>query len=192
MNKTITISVAGIIAVLVSIFIGYLIGRSSVKLPETKKEVEIKWKKGDVIFDTIAMPVPYKVIIPDTIVLTDTIKTDTAALYAVWKDYHLERDYNLDFSNDSIGIVKIDAKINQNKLVSATSIIQPNILTITEKETIYKVPTLQIWAMVGTSIDLKTNKMQVGADIKGKFIIGASGLRFNDKFGYTIDLGIKF
>ena len=104
----------------------------------------------------------------------------------------MERKYALDFSNDSLGTFKVDAKVSQNKLISATSFIQPNIRTVYEKEVIYKVPTIQPWAMIGTSIDFRTNKLQFGLDLKNKYVIGVSGLRIEDKYGYTLDFGIKF
>jgi hypothetical protein len=188
MNKKITISLTGIIAVIISLFIGYLWGRSSVELPAPEHIVEVKWEKGDIVRDTIETPVPYEVKVPDSI----PIPTDTAALFAIWQDYYLERKYPLDFSNDSLGIFKVDAKVSQNKLISATSFIRPNIRTVYEKEVIYKVPTLQPWAMIGTSIDFRTNKIQFGLDIKNKYIIGASGLRVDDKYSYTFDFGINF
>lgn len=190
MNNKITISLTGIIAVAISLFLGYLWGRSSVELPAPKRIVEVKWEKGEVVRDTFEKPVPYEVKVPDSIPIF--IPTDTAALFAIWQDYYLERKYALDFSNDSLGTFKVDAKVSQNKLISATSFIQPNIRTVYEKEVIYKVPTIQPWAMIGTSIDFRTNKLQFGLDLKNKYVIGVSGLRIEDKYGYTLDFGIKF
>lgn len=190
MNKSITISIGGLIAVGIALFLGYLWGRSSVELPAPKRIVEVKWEKGEIVRDTIDRPVPYEVEIPvDRPVF---IPTDTAALFAIWQDYYLERKYALDFSNDSLGVFKVDAKVSQNKLISATSLIQPNIRIVYEREVIYKVPTLQPWALIGTSADFRTNKIQFGLDIKNKFIIGASGIRLDDKYGYTFDFGVKF
>lgn len=190
MNKKITISVSAIIAIVVALLIGYFWGRSSVELPTPKRIVEVKWEKGDIIRDTIKVPEPYEVLVPDSIPVF--IPTDTAALFAIWQDYYKERRYDLDFSNDSLGTFKVDAHVSQNKLISATSFIQPNIRTVYEREVIYKVPTLQPWAMIGTSADFRTNKIQFGLDIKNKYVIGASGIRLDDKYGYTLDFGIKF
>lgn len=190
MNNKITKILTVIIVVVIFLFLGYLWGRSSVELPATKRIVEVKWKKGDVVRDTVEKPVPYEVKVPDSIPIF--IHTDTAALFAIWQDYYLERKYTLDFSNDSLGTFKVDANVSQNKLISSTSFIQPNIRTVHEKEVIYKVPTIQPWVMIGTSIDFRTNKIQFGLDIKNKFIIGASGIRLDDKYGYTLDFGIKF
>ena len=98
----------------------------------------------------------------------------------------------LDFSNDSIGTFRVDATVNQNKLISATSLIQPNIRTVYEKEVIYKKDKWVPWAMIGTSIDLKTNKVQFGVDLNQKYVLGVSGIRMCDKYSYTLDFGIKF
>ena len=190
MNNKITISLTGIIAVAISLFLGYLWGRSSVELPAPKRIVEVKWEKGEVVRDTVEKPVPYEVKVPDSIPIF--IPTDTAALFAIWQDYYLERKYALDFSNDSLGTFKVDAKVSQNKLISATSFIQPNIRTVYEKEVIYKKEKWVPWAMIGTSVDLKTNKVQFGVDLNQKYVIGVSGIRMDDRYRYTLDFGIKF
>lgn len=191
MNKKVTISVGGIIALLVAIFIGYLIGRSSVNIPKKTRIVEVKWEKGEVITDTIKVPEPYEVSVPEYIIVPP-VPTDTAALYATWSDYHLKRKYGLDFSNDTLGTFKVDAVVYQNRLISATSFIQPNIRTIKETQVIYKVPALQFYALIGSSVDFKYNQIQAGVDIRNKFMIGGSAIRLNKEFGYTINAGIKF
>lgn len=172
----------------VGFFIGYLVfGKTE---PVVNRIVEIKWQKGETVRDTVDCPVPVETIIRDSIPVP--VPTDTAALFAVWQDYYLERKYALDFSNDSIGTFRVDATVNQNKLISATSLIQPNIRTVYEKEVIYKKEKWIPWAMIGTSVDLKTNKVQFGVDLNQKYVIGVSGIRMDDRYGYTLDFGIKF
>ena len=190
MNKTFTISIGGLIALAVSCVIGYFLGRSSVDVPEPKKEIIINWVPGKTVTNTITKPEPYAV--HDTTIKIVEAPIDTAALYAVWRDYYLSRDYNLDFSDDSLGVFKVQASVQENKLISATSTIKPNIRTVTERETIYKVPIIQFYTLIGTSLDLSTNQIQAGIDLKQKYMIGASGIRMNDKWGYTINFGIKF
>lgn len=178
--------------IFLSLLLGYFWGRSSVDVPVPSRIVEIKWMKGNVVRDTINRPVPVETIVYKRDSIPVPIPTDTAALFAVWRDYYLERKYELDFSNDSLGVFKVDASVSQNRLISATSTIQTNIRTVYEKEVIYKVPTLQPWAMIGTSVDLRTNKIQVGLDLKQKYMFGVSGIRMDDKYSYTLDFGIKF
>lgn len=188
-SKNILIAVL-ILAICLSVgfFIGYLVfGKTE---PVVNRIVEIKWQKGETVRDTVDCPVPVETIIRDSIPVP--VPTDTAALFAVWKDYYLERKYALDFSNDSIGTFRVDATVNQNKLISATSLIQPNIRTVYEKEVIYKKEKWVPWAMIGTSVDLKTNKVQFGVDLNQKYVIGVSGIRMDDRYGYTLDFGIKF
>lgn len=188
-SKNILIAVL-ILAICLSVgfFIGYLVfGKTE---PVVNRIVEIKWQKGETVRDTVDCPVPVETIIRDSIPVP--VPTDTAALFAVWKDYYLERKYALDFSNDSIGTFRVDATVNQNKLISATSLIQPNIRTVYEKEVIYKKDKWVPWAMIGTSVDLKTNKVQFGVDLNQKYVIGVSGIRMDDRYGYTLDFGIKF
>lgn len=191
MNKSVTISVGGIIAIVIAVFIGYLWGSSNVTIPDPEIKEVVKWEKEPyAVHDTIYKPEPYEVKVPiDRPVF---IPTDTAALFAVWCDYYLKRDYKLDFSNDTLGTFIVNASIQENKLLSATSTVQPLRKVITRTETVYKVPTMQPWLMIGTSPTFNTQKIQFGLDIKNKFIIGASGIRLNDDYGYTIDFGVKF
>lgn len=191
MNKKITISVGALIVVVIALFLGYLWGRSSVELPAPEIKEVVKWEKEPyAVHDTIKVPEPYAVEVP--VDRPVPVPTDTAALFAVWCDYYLKRDYKLDFSNDTLGTFIADVSIQENKLLSATSTIQPIRKVITRTETVYKVPKLQPWIMFGTSPKLDVQKLQFGLDLNNKFIIGASGLRIRDEYGYTIDLGIKF
>lgn len=191
MNKSITISVGGIIAIAIAVFIGYLWGQSNVTIPEAEIKEVVKWEKEPyAVHDTIYEPKPYRVEVPvDRPVF---IPTDTAALFAVWCDYYLKRDYKLDFSNDTLGTFIVNASIRENKLLSATSTVQPVRKVIEREKTVYKVPAMQPWVMIGTSPTLNTQKIQFGLDIKNKYIFGASGIRLDDKYGYTLDFGIKF
>ena len=173
--------------------VGFLIGWLLIKPdaePDVRRIVEIKYVKGDTITKTIPYPVPY--IVTDSVRVPVPVATDTAALFAVWRDYYLKREYALDFSNDTVGVFKVNAAVSENKLIYATSIIQPNIRTVTEREVIYKHRKWVPWAMIGTSVDFRTNKVQLGLDINERYTIGASGIRLDDKYGYTIDFGIKF
>ena len=98
----------------------------------------------------------------------------------------------MDFSNDTLGAFKVDAVVNQNKLISVNSFIEPNIRTVYETKTIYKVPTIQFYGILGSSVDLKTNKVQFGIDLRQKYMMGVSGIRIGNENSYTIDLGVKF
>lgn len=191
-NKVIIAIVSGIIV----FFLGFFIGKNNIK--EVKKEIQTvtKWEKGQTVHDSILMPQPYEVIsykykegktIHDSVLVSQ--KIDTAAILA---DYNLLRKYNLDFSNDSLGTFKVNAEVSQNKLMKATSLITPNIKTVYQKETIYKVKKLQWYTILGTSLDMRTNKMQIGVDLNQHYLFGISGIRLGDNYGYTIDAGIKF
>lgn len=193
MNNRVKEMLIAIGLVAVGISVGVLIGYMFIKPdaePDVQRIVEIKYVKGDTITDTIRCPVPYRVT--DSVRVPIPIPTDTAALFAVWKDYYLKREYSLDFSNDTLGVFKVDAAVSENKLLYAFSTVQPNIRTVTEREVIYKQRKWVPWAMIGTSVDFRTNKLQFGLDINEKYTIGASGIRLDDKYGYTIDFGIKF
>lgn len=197
MNKSITISVASIIIAAVAFFLGYLVGRAWKKgeAAGTKTTVEIKQSKYEV-HDTIRCPEPYAVYYDREVVVHDTIQSfipqvvDTAAILA---DYFLTRKYNFDFSDDSLGIFQFDATVNQNKLTSMVSNIHPYEKVVTKTETFYKVKPLQFYIMAGTNVhNFNTQKIQFCIDLRQKFLIGVSGIRLEDKYNYTIDLGVKF
>lgn len=192
MNRKFTISIGSIIAAVVIFFLGYLIGRGYADTVEIEKEV-VKWKKEylPAIHDTISIPVPCYVFNTDTVerIIEHTLEVDTFAILA---DYYKVRNYKLDFSNDSIGIFRVDVDITKNSLSQARSEVKPIKYTQEIVRTVSKVKTLQFYGILGSSIDTKTNKVQLGLDLRQKFLIGASGIRMDDKIGYTIDLGIKF
>lgn len=58
----------------------------------------------------------------DTITITEHIPADTAGIIA---DYLKKREYELDFSTDSIGVYKVQAVVYCNRLASASATIVP-------------------------------------------------------------------
>ena len=98
----------------------------------------------------------------------------------------------MDFSNDSVGIFKVNLDITKNSLAKACSEIRPIRTTVETIRTINNIKTIQLYSILGSSVDLKTNKIQFGVDLRQKYLIGVSGIRMDDRYGYTIDLGMKF
>ena len=192
MNKKVTISIGSIIALVAAFIIGVLIGKGYTDTVEVEKEV-VKWKTEQLppIHDTIRMPVPYLVFDTDTVfkLIEHQAEVDTLKILA---DYYRVRKYNLDFSNDSAGVFKVNIEVTKNMLANASSEIRPIRTTIERIKTINNVRTLQFYGMFGSSLDFKTNKIQVGLDFRQKYLLGVSGIRWGDKYGYTIDLGVKF
>ena len=170
--------------------VGYYVGRSNREVV-TKTQRIYSWSKGKEIIKEI--PIPEPEVVYKTIEKEVPIPIDTAALYAVWCDYHNVNKYTFDFSDDSVGVFKVDFSVSENRVSeSPKATIQPNILTITETNTVYKVPTIQGYAMIGASVNLNTFQVQAGIDVKQKFLIGASGIRLNNAWGYTVNFGMKF
>ena len=187
MNKKITISVATIIALVLGVISGFFIGRSYISEPiETVKEI-VKYEKLPADTIKIMYPEPYKVY--DTITDLQTIYVDTAKSI---DDYFKVREYHLDFSKDTLGSFIVDAKVHQNSLIYAEAQIEPIIKTVTTTKTEYKVKAFQIYAMLGSSIDLRCNQIQAGVDVADKYMFGVSGVRLGDKLGYTLNVGLKF
>lgn len=191
MASEVKISKAAIISVVVAFIVGFLISRAFIEEPTTIVKESVKYEPSPyAVHDTIEKPVPYEVIKDSIVYLPGKlVEVDTAAILS---DYFLKRRYKLDFSTDTTGTFLINAEVCENKLVNAISTIRPLYRTRTKEKVIYKVPALQFYGMIGTSVDLKTNKIQFGVDLKQKFMIGASGMRLDDRYGYTLDFGIKF
>lgn len=181
---------------LVSAVLGFVLGRITIndkKSVETKETV--KYVPSTVIVtDTIFNPQPYNVFIPaDTVYkyLTKFEKVDTAEIL---KDYYLTRQYSLDFSNDTLGIFKVNAEVGQNKLLKANSFVNPIIKTVYRENTVtqYKTKLFQPFLLVGTSPKFDVQQATIGIDLRQKYLIGVSGIRWDNKYNYTINLGIKF
>jgi hypothetical protein len=184
-----------VIASIVLLAVGFLLGRLTFteRASEQTREV-VKYVKSSIVLrDTITQQklIPYETFVADTVYqyLTTVVEVDTAAIL---KDYYLSRRYNLDFSDDTVGTFLVDAEVNQNRLVYASSTIQPITKTVYTENTVYRSPTIQFYGMLGTSVNLKTNKLSFGVDLKQRYLLGVSGIRFDDNYNYTIDFGIKF
>lgn len=177
-----------LIAFVVGFLVGYFLAKSYLDKPEEIIKTVIKYEKGDTDTIKIDNPVPYKVY--DTITKLQVVYVvDTNK---VIDDYFKVREYKLDFSNDTLGSFLVNAKVHQNLLLSAKAQITPIIKTMTTDKIKYEVKTFSFYTMLGTSIDLKCNKISAGVKLKDKFMIGASGIRMNDCFNYTIDFGMVF
>lgn len=179
-----------LITILLALIAGFFAGRSSVKT-KINRIVEVKWMSSDIVVrDTIKVPVPYEVRIPvDRPIF---VSSDTILNKEVWDDYYTEKRYNLDFSNDSLGIFKVDALVYKNNIIESSSYIQPNIKVIKEKEIFENVRLINPWICVGSSFDFKTNQIQIGVDLKNKYMLSVSGVRLNSNYGYNINFGYKF
>ena len=195
MGKNIVIRRSSIILAILMFVLGFVVSRLTIGEQELKTKTVIKYEKQPyAVHDTIDCPVPYAEY-RDTgsikyIFLTgEPIEPDTSAILA---DYLVRRKYNLDFSNDTLGVFKVDAEVTQNHLVNAVSTVQPIIRTIETEKTIYKQKKLQFWGMFGTSPKLDFNKVQIGLDLKERYMIGVSGYLYDNKYDYTIDFGYKF
>ena len=195
MGKNIVIRRSSIILAILMFVLGFVVSRLTIGEQELKTKTVIKYEKQPyAVHDTIDCPVPYAEY-RDTgsikyIFLTgEPIEPDTSAILA---DYLVRRKYNLDFSNDTLGVFKVDAEVTQNHLVNAVSTIQPIIRTVETEKTIYKQKKLQFWGMFGTSPKLDFNKVQIGLDLNEHYMIGVSGYLYDNKYDYTIDFGYKF
>ena len=191
----IALGVAVAVMLLLSWFWGYSVGhRGDEIIYDTITNTEVRYIKGDTVIQRIDRPVPYRVT--DTIVKEIELDKpfDTMAVMNVWRDYFLEREYDLAFGNDTLGDFNVHAKVQENQLLSAEAVIQPNIKTITETKTVYvdKIRKIQPYVLVGTSVNLRCNQLQAGIDIKQKYSVGASVIRQENKVNYTINIGYKF
>ena len=56
----------------------------------------------------------------------------------------------------------------------------------------YKTKTLQPFILVGTSPKFDFQKATIGFDLSQRYMLGVSGVRWDDRYYYSIDFGIKF
>lgn len=180
-----------ILIVGISFFCGVLVNMLFQRTPDPvikEKIVETVKPIPYPVVDTLRIPEPVE-IPGEPVPVYITVPADTAEIVA---DYLIKRKYTLDFSSDTLGTYKVDVDIQANRLISGVSTIRPIIRTITKEKTIYKTEKLQFYGIVGTSVDFRTNKVQFGIDLNQKFLIGVSGIRLDNNYGYTIDFGTKF
>lgn len=188
--NTIKIAFYFIVAVLLMLC-GYFI-RKGFETPCNGTQIVVHDTIPETVRDTVDKPVPFLVehTLPgDTVYMPRHIDT-----LAILKDYYLKRSYEIDFSNDSIGTFIVQSVITENKLLKQTSQIKPKIkvVKVIETKTVEKIKPLQIYTLVGSSIDFRTQQISAGFDINQKFLIGVSGIRFDNNLGWTINAGVKF
>jgi hypothetical protein len=170
-------------------FIGYFWGKS--KTETTPKEVEVvKYLPGKTIHDTLYRFKTYKEIIHDTI--DNYIKYDTSLLYSTFLEFNKEKNYKLNFGNDTIGKFDVDLKIQHNELQRAISDFIPIQKVITNTKIIREIPTYQFYGMLGSDFNLKTSKIELGLDYKQKYMFSIAGIRHKQDYFYTINVGLKF
>ena len=175
-----------VILFLAGFFTGKYINHSK---PTESVTYDTIYVKGDTIKTLIKDPVPYEVILHDTV----PVPADTAQLFAIWEDYYLKRKYKLDFSNDTIGTFVVDAVVTENKLVQSDATIQPITQVITKTEQVNKVTFIRGYAGLGTSVhNFNTQKVTLGAQFVERFNVGVTAIRYKENFTYTIDFGIMF
>ena len=174
---------------------GVLLGYMKIKNScEPRTEIRYEYIWGDTVVKEISVPKPYTVYLHDTIerIVVERQKIDTAQLYETWLDYHRIRRYDLDFSDDSLGVFRVDVSVSENRISdSVKAIIQPRILMVTKTETVYETKSKQSYVMMGASPDFRTMQIQAGVGIRN-VLVGVSGIRMNDDLGYTINVGYKF
>lgn len=188
--KNIKLYLSIALAVVLLLLGGYFGYKIRVGQEKPCPSVEVKVDTFEVVSkDTVVNPVPYYVV--NTIHDTLKTKVDTALIL---DDYYKKKKYAFDFSTDSTGRFKVDVTVNKNAVSEITSDIKALVkeVKVTKTEYVPKVPFAQVFATVGSDTKFTTQKAQVGVDFKQKYIIGVSGIRYLDKFSYTIDLGIKF
>lgn len=187
MNKKLIIKQISIVLLIavVSGVVGYFIGNRQNNDVPNRTTTTVKYVKGETVHDTIVQPSPVKI---SFIKVPQNVPIDTAQ---VVKDYFANKTYALDFSNDTLGTFKVNAEVGQNSIIKATSVIQPLIRTVETEKVVYKSKS-QFFVMGGTSVDLKTNQLTFGVDIKGRVLLGVSGIRNRDSYGYTLNVGIKW
>lgn len=177
---------------LVLSFIGGLVigGKITHPAPMVKTTDTVWSKSSDTVFQEITKPIPY--YIHDTVIQKINY-SDTVVINEVFNDYYSTRKYNLDFSNDTIGVFKVDATVSKNSLINTTSTVIPIIKTVTVTKCVESKPKgVQGYVILGTDLKLGCNTVQVGKIVKNKVLIGVSGVRMGNDMNYNLNIGLTF
>lgn len=124
----------------------------------------------------------------DTIRLVEHIPADTACIVA---DYLKRREYALDFSNDTLGVFKVDAVVEANRLTSAIATIQPlQREVLTEMRDVRKFRPY-IGGGVGIGSRMSAS-VEVGALLKERHLVRVGYQRVGNDNYLTLGYGIAF
>lgn len=185
-------------AVISSIVLGFGIGFvvGGWLRPRAETAAVTRIERRPTVSVTLDRPAPIavrEVAIPavrlcDTVYETTAI--DTASIVA---EFCRARDYRLDFSTDSTGTFIVDATVAYNALQSATATIEP-LRHVVETTTAIqpRKPLFAPYVTLGTSADFSTQQITLGTQIRCGVILGVSGVRCNNQYGYTINVGYSF
>ena len=169
------------------LFVGRYIESNKI-LPTTTDTIYVA---GDTIFSTVSVEklVPYRVT--DSVFIN--VPADTAAIYETLLDYYREREYAVDLGNDTVGTFRVNTVVKENKLSYIDAIIVPTTRVVTNTVEVDKKKFLQGYVSIGTSVhNFNTQQISGGVEFVERYDVGATVIRFDNKFGYTINFGIKF
>lgn len=178
---------------LVGIALGWWLGRG--KVEEIVRE-KVRYVERPATTIAYKMPEPIKVgsfDLPrlqyvDTLRVEVRIPADTASIVA---DYLKRREYALDFSNDTLGVFKVDAVVEANRLTSAMATIRPlqrEVLTTTREVRAFR-PYLGAGVGIGTKMSAS---VEVGALLKERHLVRVGYQRVGNDNYLTLGYGIAF
>lgn len=184
------------IAVLViGIFvIGMFLGTKMVPQPTVKETTTITryepWPYPVEVVVEKEKLVPTHSETPDPEIIEKYKDVDSAAIIQM---FLAKNHYDLDFSKDSIGKFIAHVDVQGNEIIGAAATIQP-LTKIVETTSLVERPKRFIggYAMIGSSIDFQTAKVSAGVEFRERYVLGVSGMKINNDWGYTLDIGIKF
>ena len=180
--------VVGILCLL-SVIVGFFLGRSKMKDP--KPQIVTEYVQGPTIHDTINKPVPYNVILPiDTVgiiqqcvkdgiyielfptkIITEYIEVTKEDTSVIMKDWATTRQYSETlFDVDTLGKCDINAEVQYNRLKYLSYDYTPVIKTVTITET--KVKFFSPFIGAGVALNpWRTQVMDPMAGFSGGFFI---------------------
>jgi hypothetical protein len=177
---------------LLGIVLGWWLGSRQNDYEVVSEKVRYVERPATTIYVEKPTLVREEVIVHDTVRLREvvevTLPADTASIIA---DYLKRRAYYLDFSNDTIGIFKVDAVVEANRLTSATATIQP--LQREVERTVVKVRKFRPFVSGGFAIgDNVGASLGLGGIIKDKHIVSAKYNRYGKQNIYGAEYGYIF
>lgn len=171
---------------------GYYLGVRSVSVTES---TVVKYLPGVPVKITLDKPTPVFIdngspLRVDTVGVPIYVPVDTVAILS---KYFARYHYELDFSTDTTGTFKVRCVVSENEIQTASADVVPLFKEVTSvREVVSKPRLLTPWVMVGTSLDFRTQTGFIGLDFRQKYKVGLGGIRFDDKYAWTLNVGVNF
>lgn len=160
--------------------VGYYVSKPRIGKIETRIDTVVVTKT---IRDTILIPIHHEIVRTDTVFLplhgdTTLVQVDVPIEQKVYQT----EDYKATIEGFRPNLVEME-------VYQKTTYINKEVTKFVKEPP----KLLGGYATIGTDVhQFSTQKLSAGAIFIDRYMVGASGVRMEKKWGYTVDFGIKF